>query len=151
MRCFTALDVFRASAEELSLAEVNSFATGVECTEPSLTQQSQAAEADINEIVRRFGLTGKLPENVRVPTYGDFDGVVDDYQSALNAIRSAEESFMAMPADVRARFNNDPGLFVEFCSDPENLPEMRKLGLAVPEEKADNPPPSDPPPVDPPK
>ena len=34
---------------------------------PSMTQQSQAEEADINTIVKRFGLTGKMPDNIRVP------------------------------------------------------------------------------------
>lgn len=82
--------------------------------------------------MRRFGLTGVLPSGVRQPTYGDFVGV-SDYQSALAVIESADESFYAMPADVRARFGNDPAQFVDFCSDPANLSEMRKLGLAVPE------------------
>lgn len=107
--------------------------TGLECRDPSLAVQSQRDEADINTIVRNFGITGKLPENVRVPSYGDFESV-DDYRSAIHAIRDAEKSFMAMPADVRARFDNDPQLFLEFCVDPSNLEEMRKLGLAVPKD-----------------
>lgn len=98
----------------------------------SMTVQSQKEEADINTIVKNFGVTGQLPTNVRVPTYGDFTGV-DDYRTALEAIREAEASFMAMPADIRAKFENDPQQFLEFCEDERNLPEMRKLGLAVPE------------------
>lgn len=98
---------------------------------PSLAQQSQKEDADINTIVKRFGLTGQLPENVRMPTYQDFDGVMD-FQTAMNAIKSAEDSFMRMPANVRARFQNDPAEFVEWCSDPTNLDEARKLGLAPP-------------------
>lgn len=104
---------------------------GIVNNEPSMTVQSQAQEADINFIVRQFGITGKLPQGVRVPSYGDFDSV-DDYQSAIAAIRSAESSFALMPADVRAKFDNDAGRFVDFCSDSSNLDEMRKLGLAVP-------------------
>ena len=46
---------------------------------------------------------------------------------------------MTMPADVRARFNNDPALFVDFCSDEANLDEMRKLGLAVPASQQGDP------------
>ena len=105
--------------------------TGLFCDAPSLAVQSQKDEADINNIVRLFGVTGQLPQNVRVPTYGDFDSV-DDYQSALEAMRLADSSFMAMPAEVRDRFGHDPQKFVEFCSDSANLEEMRKLGLAVP-------------------
>lgn len=105
---------------------------------PSLTQQSQAEEADINVIVRRFGLTGQLPEGVRVPQYGDFTEVYD-FKSAQDAIAMASSSFNAMPAEVRSRFKNDPQEFLEFCSKAENLDEMRKLGLAVPKPEVDTP------------
>jgi len=105
--------------------------TGLLCEDKSLAQQQFLEESDINTIVRRFNLTGQLPDNVRAPQYADFEAVFD-FQTAMNAIRSAEESFMAMPAAVRSRFSNDPQLFVEFCSDPGNLDEARKLGLAMP-------------------
>lgn len=110
----------------------NSAANGLECLDPSRAVQSQAEEADINTIVRNFGITGRMPENVRVPEYGDFD-LVSDYRSAIEAVRQAQQSFGMMPAEVRLKFNNDPQAFLDFCSDPANLPEMRKLGLAVPE------------------
>lgn len=98
---------------------------------PSLTQQQFQEECDINTIVRQFGLTGELPNNVKMPQFGDFEGIFD-YQSALNMVIAADDAFMSLPADVRARFHNNPQALVEFCSKPENLDEMRKLGLAVP-------------------
>lgn len=98
----------------------------------TLTQQSGKEEADINVLVKRFGVTGIMPQNVRVPVYSDFTDSITDYHSAMNILVQTRESFMAMPADVRSRFANDPQKFLEFCSNPENLPEMRKLGLAVP-------------------
>lgn len=107
--------------------------SALECRDPSLTKQEFLKDADINEIVRRFNLTGQLPQGVHPPTFGDFDEVFD-FQTAMNAIAVARQSFEAMPAEVRARFLNDPQLFVEFCSDESNLPEMRKMGLAVPAE-----------------
>lgn len=97
---------------------------------PGRTQQQFKDECDINTIVKRFRLTGQVPVMVRVPQYGDFD-TVTDFKSAMDAVSAARDSFLAMPAEVRARFKNDPGEFVEFCSVPENLPEMVKLGLAV--------------------
>lgn len=102
---------------------------GFKTVGPSLTVQAQKEEADINTIVRNFGVTGKLPQGVKVPSYGDFEGV-SDYRSALEAVAEAEASFMAMPAEVRSRFENDPQQFLEFCADSSNLEEMRKLGLA---------------------
>lgn len=107
--------------------------TGLECKDPSLTKQADAEDADINTIVRKFNITGQLPQNVRMPTYGDFSGIFD-FHTAQNVIRQATESFMAMPADVRAEFHNDPQEFLEFCDNPDNRERARKLGLLVPEE-----------------
>lgn len=103
--------------------------SGLRCLDPSLAQQHMAEECDINTIVRRFGLTGELPDNPRVPQSGDFVDVVD-YQTALNVVIAADQAFMELPADVRARFNNDPQKLMEFVSDSSNLEEARKLGLA---------------------
>jgi len=104
--------------------------SGLRCEDLSLTKQSFAEECDINTIVRRFGISGELPQNVVMPTYQDFEGVFD-FQTAMNAILQANESFMSMPAEVRARFNNNPALFVDFCSDDANMEEAIKLGLVV--------------------
>lgn len=113
-----------------------SKASGFRNSKPSLTVKSDKEDADINTIVRRFGLTGQIPSNVRVPLSADFIDVVD-FKDAMNAIRSAQESFAEMPAEVRKRFNNDPELFVAYCTEVKdgqlaNLEDMRKLGLAVP-------------------
>lgn len=102
------------------------------CRDVSLTQQSEMESADINVIMRRFGVTGQLPQGVRMPTYGDFTGI-GDFRSAVEAMDAAQESFMQMPAGVRDRFKNDPEAFVAFCSDPANIGEAAKLGLVSPE------------------
>lgn len=92
--------------------------------------QSAKDECDINTIVRNFGITGQLPPNTRVPRYGDFSEVTD-YRSAMQAVREAEESFMAMPARVRAQFDNDPQKFLEFVENPANGDALVELGLAT--------------------
>lgn len=104
--------------------------SGLRCEDESLAQQHAKDETDINTIVRRFGLTGELPNGVRAPQYGDFTDAVD-YHTAMNAVTTANAAFMQMPADIRARFNNDPGAFVDFCSDENNRDEAKKLGLIV--------------------
>lgn len=107
--------------------------TGLACPkEEHMTKQEFAEEVDINTILRRFNVTGQLPENVRMPTYADFTDVYD-FHSAANAIAQANEAFAEMPADVRKRFENDPAQFVAFCSDETNRDDARKLGLLVPE------------------
>lgn len=107
--------------------------SGLECKDPTLTKQSFAEEVDINTIVKRFKLTGELPKDIRLPTYEDFTGVFD-FHSAMNAVAQAREAFDKMPANVRTRFNNDPGAFVDFTADRNNLAEARTLGLVPPEE-----------------
>lgn len=108
--------------------------SSLNCPEPTLTVQDKADECDINYIVRKFGITGELPVALHAPTYGDFVGI-SNYQDALHAINAADDAFMAMPANVRSRFDNDPAKFVDFCSDPENKDEMSKLGLLDPSVK----------------
>lgn len=116
--------------------------SGLECNDPTLTKQSFKEECDINTIVERFNITGELPQNVRMPEYRDFTEITD-YHTALNAIAQARESFDAMPANIRARFQNDPEQFVDFCNDPGNRDEAKKMGLLVPappQEPAPTPP-----------
>lgn len=112
---------------------------GLACPEPTRAQQQFKEECDINTIVKRFGLTGELPTNVRMPVDGDFT-TVTDFQSAMNLIRSAQEAFMEFPASVRDEFANDPARMVAFVSDPKNLDRARALGIARPA-KVDPPPP----------
>lgn len=98
------------------------------CDDPSLAIQSQKDEADINVIVRNFGITGQLPVSRRLPEYGDYSGI-SDYRSALEAVKAAETSFLGLPSKVRAHFDNDPQAFLEYCSDRTNLDQLREWGL----------------------
>lgn len=105
--------------------------TGLACKDPSLTQQSFAAEADINTIVDRFMKSGVLPQAATMPQYVDYEGVFD-FQSAMNVVRSADENFARLDARVRARFQNSPQAFLEFFADPANAVEADRLGLTLP-------------------
>lgn len=96
----------------------------------SLTKQAFREECDINSIMRRFERDGILAHyNTYRGEYGDFTDC-PEYHEAQNKVLAANEMFMSVPAVIRDRFANDPGKFLEFVSDPKNLPEMRKLGLA---------------------
>ena len=106
-----------------------SQSTGLACEDPSLAQQQFKEDADINTIVRRFGITGELPTGPRMPSYGDFQGIFD-FQSAQNLVVQAQASFAALPAEVRDRFANDPAQFIAFAEDRSNLGQMRAWGLA---------------------
>ena len=96
---------------------------------PSLTVQSQALDTDINEIIRRVGLGAPMPVNPRLPEYGDYSEITD-FRSALLAVEAAQKNFMTLPANVRATFQNDPQAFLQYVTDPRNLPGMIEMGLA---------------------
>ena len=104
--------------------------TGLACEDESLAVQSAKDESDINTIVRRFGLTGELPGDVDMPQSGDYSGV-GDFHSAMNVVRKAQEEFLRVPAEIRARFQNDPQVFSSFFNDPVNQDEAIRLGLAT--------------------
>lgn len=120
----------------------NSLETGLTCPEATMAQQQFKDDSDINVIVERFGLTGELPQNVRVPLEADFIETTD-FQSAMNVVRQAQEAFAEMPANVRAEFANDPALFMNFVANPANRKRAEELGIvnlpAEPEKVPDAP------------
>lgn len=115
-----------------------SDATGLYCRDETRAQQQFKDETDINTIVERFGLTGQLPNDLRMPLQEDFVDVMD-YQEALNQLLEADKAFMQLPANVRAEFQNDAGRFVAFASDEANAERCVELGLAVRKPKAAGP------------
>lgn len=105
------------------------------CLDKSRTIQSQAKEADINTIVKNFGVTGQLPLISMPPLNDDFDGATD-YRTLLELKMAADKSFFSLPAETRARFHNDPVLFVDYCSNEANKASLAGLGLLTPEAEA---------------
>jgi len=102
--------------------------SGLRCEDVSRTQQHFKDECDINTILTKFNVTGLLPENPLPPRYGDFSGI-GDYHGALRAVRRAEDEFNALPAGLRARFDNDPALLIDFLALEANRAEAIDLGL----------------------
>lgn len=105
-----------------------SNATGLKCADPSLTQQHDEPEANINNIVTRFLGTGTLETHRLPPLQGDFTEA-PDMQTAMNLGIEARMAFMEQPAQIRSRFNNSAAEFVAFCSNPDNSEDMYRLGL----------------------
>lgn len=96
---------------------------------PSRTKQSFRAISDINNIVKKYRMTGHL-ENVRdnPGAFLDLTGV-GDYTDNIKKVRVAQEYFSALPSELRDRFNNDPARLIAFVSDQSNYDEAVKLGL----------------------
>lgn len=122
-------------------ADAVSDMTGLMCLDPTMANQAEKEECDINTLVKRFGLTGTIPQLEKLPLQMEYVAAMT-YQESLNAIIEADASFMELPADLRSRWNHDPGQFVDFCSKEENRAELIKMGLI-----AAPPPPA--PPVEP--
>lgn len=109
-----------------------SDATGLKCEDKSLAQQQFKEEADINYIAKRYNLTGEMPQLPNGFDWGaDFEGIFD-FQTAQNAVVAGKQAFMALPAKLRARFQNDPQELMAFLEDDDNQAEARKLGLLRP-------------------
>lgn len=118
---------------------------GFETTGESLTQQSHAAAADVRNIIKQYDRTGLIANvNKGIAQYGDYSEI-NEYAEALNMVREAEQSFLEIPSHIREQFNNNPGLFFEFATNPENSEKMIQMGLAqAPETEVEVTPKSDP-------
>lgn len=106
------------------------------CPEPTKADQSQLAETDINNIMKKYGKTGVITHITEaMPMFGDVSQI-GDYRESLDRILYAQDLFEALPATVRERFENDPAEFLEFMDNDKNYEEAVKLGLAIPKPEA---------------
>lgn len=110
---------------------------GLRFRKPSRTAQQFAAEADINEMLRRYQSAGVAYDPAAIaraaarPVFADLTSVPVDFQEAQNLIIQAREAFEGLGSSVRDRFANDPAKLFEFLSKEENNEEAYKLGLKV--------------------
>lgn len=119
---------------------------GILFEEPSLTDQSQYKDTDINNIVRRYQTTGLLDSPGAVPfetlQYGDAT-LLPDYQTALDLVNSVETEFSSLPSEVREKFGHDPVQLLEALQDPSKQQMLQDIGLlskpADPKLVPDNP------------
>lgn len=96
---------------------------------PSRAKQSFKAECDMETILAKYRKGGMI-EHFREDggSYVDL-GESIDYHQAQNIIINAQAAFLALPAAVRQKFDNDPAAFLTWMHDPENVDEMVTLGL----------------------
>jgi phage internal scaffolding protein len=98
-------------------------------TGESLTQQHFQEECDILNIIKRHDRNGIIEHVQRGQArYGDFSEIAD-YREALDLVQDANTEFMKIPSDIRKKFNNNPGEFLNFVNNPENEEEMITMGF----------------------
>lgn len=96
---------------------------------PSLTVQSDAADADIQEILgkyRQFGLMRSLDG-----AEGQFMDLTEftDYADAMRNLRSAEAYFKMLPSKVREVFDHDVAKFLDSAHDPDKRDLLVQAGF----------------------
>jgi len=96
----------------------------------SKTQRNTADAVNINSIMNKYRLTGTVLQRPDAPTFGDFTQC-HDYFDAVMLVQQAEESFMTLDPNLRARFNNNPGEFLAALEDPSMKKELTELGVYV--------------------
>lgn len=97
-----------------------------------MTKQSHKDECDIHRILRQYQRTGIIThvQSAR-PQYTDLPDS-SDYQTAMNILLEANETFAALPSAVRDYFKNDPAQFLAAFQDGNQADKLREFGLLKP-------------------
>ena len=98
-----------------------------------LTEQHHTDTCDINKILAQFMETGIMPNTNANPQYADVSEV--DFTQMQNQLATAKTLFEELPEQVKDRFNNEMHTFLHFAENPDNLPELVDMGLAVKNER----------------
>lgn len=99
---------------------------------PSMTKQSFAEAADINNILKQYktpAMRALLMEQAGRGLYQDLPDPID-FQESMDMVIRAEASFETLPSKIRNQFGNDPVAFLEFMHDEKNQEQIYEWGLA---------------------
>lgn len=97
-------------------------------TGPGKTEQAHKQQCDMNYILRDYYASGMIKHAAKYE--GKYDDVpAIDFHQAMVLVANAKQMFSELPSNLRNRFNNDPGQFMEFTRNPDNQQEMINLGI----------------------
>lgn len=99
----------------------------------SLTKQSFKDECDVNMIMKKFKkICGadylSVFQSLQGGSFADFSNV-KTLQEAMALMDDVCKVFEALPAKVRAFFENSPEAFASFVNDPSNDAKGVEIGL----------------------
>jgi hypothetical protein len=106
--------------------------TKIDCqaADDGMTEQAHKDEVSIQNIVKRAQRGEPIPqvENAQwgVDTLGQ-----PDFDQAQNIIANTQAMFEQLPSQIRTMCGNNPGNFLEFYEDPDNINYLKKAGLDV--------------------
>lgn len=91
--------------------------------------QSHAESVDIHVLIQRYQ-SGDVEALSRVQgAYGDFTQMPTTFAEALNTMIAAEQYFLSLPPDVRARYGHD---FNQFIASMDSPTFASDIGLVPP-------------------
>jgi hypothetical protein len=103
---------------------------------PSLTVQSDADQADIKKILKKWKTVGIVDHlNIQEQTFGDVTGFTD-YADVMRTAKLAEEEFMKMPSKAREIFGHDVAAWLDTANDPEKLASLIAEGKIKSEQQS---------------
>lgn len=97
-------------------------------SDAGLTQQHMAPATEIDSIMGRYYASGEMPRAKQLAEYGDFDDSMD-LQDMLYQLSRGQQAFSQVPSGIRAKFENNPGIFLDWIHDEANYDEAAGLGL----------------------
>lgn len=120
----------RYKGKVLQLREDGGLDVGTAFEGETLTQQQYKDQCDVNKIMGKY-INGAVINhvNTRTGVYADITSLPVDYLDAMNTIVQAQQSFDQLPAELRLKFNNDPGQMISFLKDESKIKESIELGL----------------------
>lgn len=111
-----------------------------DCGGESLTEQHHAEACDVNRIIQRARGAGGVIAPSTTPQFFDCPDHLT-LGEAIDMVRTGQDEFMKLPAELRQRFNNDYGELVKALEDDEQAPRLRgefeEMGILQRKEVAD--------------
>lgn len=106
-----------------------------EFLDQSLTIQSDAPEADIQLILKKYREVGII-DNLNL-TEASFMDVTEftDFADLMRQTKIAENEFMKLPSKVREIFNHDVANWLDTAHDEEKRASLIEAGIIEPEQQ----------------
>lgn len=95
--------------------------------DPGLTEQSHKDDCDLNNIIARYVRSG-VPITINEKEFVDLTQMVD-YQTAFNTVKTAQDLFMSLSADIRKTFEHSPAKLLAAIQDPSKKDMLIELGI----------------------
>lgn len=95
---------------------------------PNPAQQQHVDSTDVNRMSDKY-LKSRLVGNPngRKPMFIDVPS--DSFHDMMNKVSRIQQDFVKLPARLRSRFLNSPGVLLAFVDNPDNRREAVGLGL----------------------